>query len=359
MKDGGRSRRILHIDLHPFFVAVERSRDASLRSRPVVVGGMGPFGRVAAASEEARACGIQEGQSLAEARRRCPDAVVRPGDLEAYASVSEELTSILLRVSHRVERPSGDEAFVDLSSVPSARHAVLATESLKDAIQSRLDLDAAFGLASCRLAARIASRWARPRGLLLLLPDHEASFLAQQPLRVLDNVPAATLQSLMPLGIETIGQLVAADGSVLAAAIGRAAADRLREQLDPARESPIALATPPTFVQEDLTLHDRSTDRQALDDLMKGLAERAGRRLVPHDLRAGQVTVEIRRGARTLTRSARVGPASRDVATLQAAARRLAGPLLDPAPLVRTLRLRLTQLTGAPPQACLFPEIVA
>src|SRR6185436_18807829 len=98
-------RRILHVDLDPFFVSVERSLDASLRARPLIVGA-GPdaaSGLVAAASAEARARGVVPGQSLGTARRLCPDAVFRPGDLEAYARVSEDVTSVLLRASRRVE----------------------------------------------------------------------------------------------------------------------------------------------------------------------------------------------------------------------------------------------------------------
>jgi DNA polymerase-4 len=359
MNGGARPRRILHIDLHPFFVAVERARDRALQARPVIVGGSEPWGRVAAASSEARAEGVCEGQTLAEARRRCPHAVVCPGDFETYGRVSEELTSVLRGVSRRIERPSGDEAFVDLSSTPTLRHAVLATESLKDAIHSRLGLDAAFGLASSRLAARIASRWARPRGLLLLLPEHEPSFVARQPVSVLEMLSASTLATLRQLGATTIGELRSVDAPRLSAAVGRAGAERLWELLDPSRESPVALASPPTFVQEDQTVRDPSTDRQALETLLDALVGRASRRLSCQDLDAGSVTVEVRRSARTGSRAERLGPATREAATIRATARRLAGPLLEPPELVRGLRVRLANLTAHNPQAQLFPQIAA
>ena len=110
-----RRRHILHVDLDPFFVNVERSLDASLRGRAVIVGGGDASGLVAVASAEARQAGVVPGQAMAVARRLCPAAVVREGDFETYGRFSEEVSAILLAASRRVERPSADEAYVDLT----------------------------------------------------------------------------------------------------------------------------------------------------------------------------------------------------------------------------------------------------
>ena len=88
---------MLHVDLDPFFVNVERSLDPSLRGQPVLVGGGdASWGFVAAASAEARQAGVLPGQSMATARRLCPSAFVRQGDLETYARFSEDVSGILL-----------------------------------------------------------------------------------------------------------------------------------------------------------------------------------------------------------------------------------------------------------------------
>lgn len=191
MKTAVRKRHILHVDLDPFFVSVERSLDPSLRGRPVIVGGdAASEGVVAAASKEALALGVHAGQSLLDAHRLCPTGMFRSGDLEAYARASEDVTAILLSASRRVERPSADEAYVDLTpDTPEAPHPVSAAERIKEELQRRLRLDASLGLAGTRLAARVASRGARPRGLLVVLPGYEAHFVARQPLSVLTELP--------------------------------------------------------------------------------------------------------------------------------------------------------------------------
>jgi DNA polymerase-4 len=358
MQSEAQTRRILHLDLAPFFVAVERARDATLRGRPVVVGGDGPQARVAAVSDEAQAAGVRAGQAVSRARELCPEAAVRPGDLEAYARVSNDVTSLLLRVSRRVERPSADEAFIDLSSHASTmRRAVLTTESLRHDMQRQLGLDAALGLASSRLAARVASRWARPRGLVLLLPQHEEAFLGHQPLALLDDLAPVLLARLAERHVTTFRDVRAADPAELDAALGRSTADRLRRLLDPSSEPAVSLMAPPLYLQEDLAIRDRTNDPGTLRYLLDGLVARACRRLQPFSLAAGSVTVEVRRGDALCARSERLRTPLRDEQALRSVAARLGGPLMEAAPLVRALRVRLAHLDQMRPSFPLFPEV--
>ena len=203
-----RRRSILHVDLDPFFVSVERSLDPSLRSRPVVIGGDGSgMGFVAAVSDEARQAGVRVGLPMAQAHLVCPGGAFRRGDLDAYGRHSEEVTAVLLAASRRVERPSADEAFVDLTAEgPGDPPPVRAAETIRDELQRRLGLDASLGLASSRLAARIASAWAKPRGLLVVLPGYEHSFLAGKPVSAL-GAPPHVESALARAGLTTVGQV--------------------------------------------------------------------------------------------------------------------------------------------------------
>jgi DNA polymerase-4 len=352
-----RRRSILHVDLDPFFVSVERSADPSLRDRPVVVGGDGHgLGFVAAVSAEAREAGVRVGMPLAQARVVAPDAAFRRGDLEAYGRVSDEVTAVLLAASRRVERPSADEAFVDLTPESSGGPPpVRASETIRDELQRRLGLDVSLGLAASRLAARIASTWARPRGLLVVLPGYELSFVAGKPVSML-ALPPHLESALARNGLTTLGPVAECDEARLTTIVGPFAA-RLRAAARGEGEPPIASAAAPASVQEEAAIRDRHSDRGVLREVAEGVARRVARRLKPFRLAAGAVGIEVRRGSETVRRAQMLRPALADEDAIAALARSLAEPLLEPADGVRSLVVRLSRLESPSSQSPLFPAV--
>ena len=88
-------RTILHLDLDTFFVSVERKNDDRLMNRPVMVGGIGDRGVVAACSYETRPFGVHSGMPMKMARMLCPEAGVIRGDAGTYSKESKIVTEII------------------------------------------------------------------------------------------------------------------------------------------------------------------------------------------------------------------------------------------------------------------------
>jgi DNA polymerase-4 len=111
---------VLHVDLDQFLVAVEVRRRPELRGLPVVVGGDGnprrPRQVVASASYEAREFGVRSGMALAQALRRCPDAVFLASDRAAYDAASAEVMATLRTFPAAVEVWGWDEAFLGVDT---------------------------------------------------------------------------------------------------------------------------------------------------------------------------------------------------------------------------------------------------
>ncbi len=354
----GKKRRILHVDLDPFFVAVERSLAPELRgNRPIVIGGNGDTpGLVAAASLEALSRGVRPGQPIALAKRLCPEAALRRGDFETYTRISQELTGILLRRTRRVERPSAAEAFLDISH-ENAR-AMTIVEELRREIEKRLHLDAAFGLASGRLTARIASNWAKPRGLLVILPQHELAFLRQQPLDALsEELPPRALIALQDAGIRVLGQIIDADDGCLSSIIGAGLGARIRATLDPSLEAGIEPMAPPPFVYSETTLRSPSSDAETLGPITEALLARAVQQVRSFAVGIGALSLELEQHGVARRAVTTFSFGLQDELQLSTAALKLLNRLLAPSAIVTRLRIQLSDFRANSPQYSLFPGL--
>ena len=226
---------ILHADADAFFASVEQRDDARLRGRPTIVGA----GVVMAASYEARAHGIHGGMSGWRARRLCPEAVVVPPRFDAYVEASRALFDLFDETAPLVEGLSLEEAFMDVRGLEgiSGTPPQIA-ERLRRRARERVGLALSVGVARTKVLAKMASRAAKPDGLLVIEPDREASFLRPLPVEALWGVGLVTANKLRAHGVGTIGELERRDEWELALFLGAHAARHLHaiaQRRDPRR----------------------------------------------------------------------------------------------------------------------------
>ena len=109
-------RRILHVDMDAFYASVEQRDRPELRGRPVAVGGS-PTSRgvVAAASYEARRCGVRSAMPMSQALRLCPGLAIVSPSFAKYRTISGQVLAIHREVTPLVEPLSLDEAYLDVT----------------------------------------------------------------------------------------------------------------------------------------------------------------------------------------------------------------------------------------------------
>ena len=211
---------MLHADLDAFYASVEQLRRPELRGKPIAVGG----GVVLAASYEARAFGVRSAMPLGRARRLCPNLIVVHGSYGEYAELSDQVFDICRRYMPLVEQISIDEAFLD---VAGARRLFGAADDiaprLRADVKRETGLIVSVGAARTKFLAKIASRVAKPDGLVIVPPDDELDFLHALPVGLIWGVGPVTERRLAELGVATVAELAAVGERALRARLGNAA----------------------------------------------------------------------------------------------------------------------------------------
>lgn len=303
--DDDTATNILHVDMDAFFAAVELLEHPELRGRPVIVGGADGRGVVSAATYEARACGVSSAMSMAEAMRRCPQAVVLPVRHGVYSRVSAQVMEILGEVTPVLERVSIDEAFLDVSG--SRRRMgppVQIARWVRAEVRGRLGLPASVGIASTKFVAKLASAHAKPDGLLLVPASATQDFLDVLPVGAMWGVGDKSARELARWGITDVRTLAATDVRRLERILGTAAARHLHDLSHGIDPRPVTVSREEKSVGTESTFFDTITDREDARRVLLDQCHQCAARLRQLGTR-GRTVVLKARGADfvTLTRS--------------------------------------------------------
>ncbi len=180
------ARVVLHVDMDAFYASVEQHDDPRLVGLPVIVGGNGPRGVVAAASYEVRRFGVRSAMPMRQALERCPQAeCVRPR-MARYQEVSRIVFAIFNEFTPLVQGLSLDEAFLDVTA--SREPGGQIAGEIKRRIRERTGLTASVGVAANKLVAKIASDLHKPDGLMLITPQTLRATLDPLPVRRLPGL---------------------------------------------------------------------------------------------------------------------------------------------------------------------------
>ncbi len=220
---------ILHVDMDAFYASVTVRERPDLQDRAVIVGG-GHRGVVLSASYAARVHGVRSAMPVMRARRLCPHAVVIAPDFALFSAVSSAVMETFRTITPLVEAMSLDEAFLDVSGARRrlGGPATIGTR-LRRQIATEQQISCSVGVAATTDLAKLASRRAKPDGLLVVPRDRATAFLHPLDVGELWGVGEVTAGQLHRLGLRTVGDLAHTPLALLRRALGAATANHLHE----------------------------------------------------------------------------------------------------------------------------------
>ena len=357
-------RVILHVDMDAFYVSVELRQRPDLLGKPVVVGGTGPRGVIAAASYEARRYGVRSAMPSTTAKRLCPDAVFLSGDHGLYASVSADVNKIFTSFTPLVEPLSLDEAFLDVSGgLRLHGPGTVIAQRIRDRVWDELQLRCSVGVAPNKFLAKLASVAAKPvasadgvrdgQGVVEVLPGCELTFLHPLPVQALWGVGPATLQRLERLGVKTVADLADLDEATLIRCVGAAHGRHLYRLAWALDDRPVEPDREMKSVGHEETFAvDRHTHSELVRELSR-LSDAVAARLRATGGAARTMTLKVRfAGFETITRSVTLGGGISTSHAIVAAVEPLLATI-DPSPGVRLLGVSASNFTSRSQQLSL------
>ncbi len=215
-------RVILHVDMNSFYASVEIADDPTLKGKPVAIAGNPDErkGIIVTSSYEARNKGVKTTMALWQARKLCPNLIVKRPNFERYREISVQIFRLLEEYTPSVEPVSIDEAFMDITDSYELGNPIEIAKDIQLQLAKRLHLPSSIGVAPNKFLAKMASDMKKPNGITVLRKRDVATKLWPLPVEEMYGIGKKSAEKLNKYQINTIEDLVNMDTMLLKGILG-------------------------------------------------------------------------------------------------------------------------------------------
>jgi DNA polymerase-4 len=300
-------RVILHVDMNAFFASVEIANDPSLKGKPLVIAGNEKERRgiIVTASYEARAFGIKATMPLWEARKKCPNMVVKVPNIELYRKASRQMFAKLGTITPLVEAASIDEGYLDITNCKDLGHPIDIASKIQQILLEELGLPCSIGIAPNKFLAKTASDMKKPQGITILRKRDVPLVLWPKKIKEMHGIGLKTEEKLNTIGIFTIEDLAKSEINKIQGLLGsngmslRNRANGIDErEVDPSRMLSYRTIGHSTTFSSDVS--DEHMIAASFEKLSTGVSDRLRKKGV----KAETISITLRfKDRKTITRS--------------------------------------------------------
>ena len=292
----------MHIDVNNAFLSwsaldlLNKGETVDIRTVPAIIGGdeNRRAGIVLAKSNIAKQFGIVTGETIYQARKKCPSIKVFPGNYKIYREYSNKLYNLLLEYTDKIERYSIDECFLDMTNYLMGDKLINKANEINKRIKKELGFTVNVGVAHNKLLAKMASDFTKPDRVHTLYEEEIPQKMWDLPISELFMIGKRTVPKLYNMGIKTIGQLAKSDEKLLIKKFGKFG-KVMWEYANGIDEAEVNyLPEKPKSIGNSVTLPIDVSDISQLEEVIVALSEQVSYRLRKEDLLATVVNVQLR-----------------------------------------------------------------
>lgn len=297
------NKYIMHIDVNNAFLswtAVEFLKNGikeDIRLIPAVIGGDEELrhGVVLAKSNIAKQFGIKTGETLYQAKKKCPQIRIFPTKHGLYKEYSDKLYNLLLTYTNKIERFSIDECFIDFSDIIRTRQDFmkLALE-LSQKIKKELLFTVNIGLSDNKILAKMASDFEKPDKIHTLYKEEIKDKIWDMPIEELFMVGKKSAIKLRSIGINKIGDLANSNKKIIIKRFGKFGATIWDNANGVNNDEVVYEEEIPKSVGNSVTLPRDCNNIDELNKVLLSLSEKVGYRVRKYGLKGYTVGVQIK-----------------------------------------------------------------
>mgnify|MGYP002708140228 CR=1 FL=1 len=297
-----KQRQILHIDVNNAFLSwtaidrLENGEKLDIRNIEAVIGGdeTKRSGIVLAKSMKAKRKGVCTGETLYQARLKCPNLQVFKGEYKSYRKHSNDLFKILSEYTNKIERFSIDECFLDMTEYLGNDTLVNKAYEIKDRVKKELGFTVNVGVAHNKLLAKMASDFTKPDRVHTLFEEEIPDKMWTLPVSELFMLGKKTLPKLYNMRIKTIGDLARQNRELMIKKFGKHGL-MMWEYSNGIDNSEVNyLEEKPKGIGNSVTLPVDISSKEKLEEVLLTLTEQVTYRLRKYKMYANVVNVQLR-----------------------------------------------------------------
>lgn len=292
-------RVILHSDCNCFYASVECLYHPEIRGKPVAVGGEPEHrhGIILTKNGNAKKYGVKTGETLWQAKQKCPDLVIIPPNYPLYQRFSQMARKIYLEYTDRVEPFGIDESWLDVTgSAKMCGDGEKIAGEINRRIKEELGITVSVGVSWNKIFAKLGSDYKKPDAVTVITKDNYRDIVWPLPVEDLLYVGHATKRKLNGIGTHTIGELANTPQQYLHARFGKWG-DVLHDFSNGLDITPVAKYDSTRAVKSignsTTTIRDLKNS-QDVKMILFVLAESVGRRMREQGFKGRSLTVSVR-----------------------------------------------------------------